>query len=113
MSPTRRDFLKVMIAMPVVALIPANANAAPSPVINPTHLTGIVTAWNYTKDRLYWSRFEIFTDERTTAFRVSNLLDETEWEEIVYTDPAIIDAFRQVAELLQLKWETPKPIGAA
>ncbi len=45
MSPTRRDALKAKIAMPAVALLPANVEASRSPIPDPIHLNGMAIMW--------------------------------------------------------------------
>ena len=85
-----------------------NGDAAPSPVINPMiHLVGMGTLWEVSEHRMLWPHFEIYTDDQKAIVMVKNPFDDTEQEEVMYRDPAVIAAFRKVSEMLQIEWETP------
>jgi len=112
MSPTRRDILKLMIAMPVVALLPSSVDAAsslsPAPIHQePIHFIGMGTFWDKEKTCMYWPHYDIRIDDAKAVFRVKNPFDETEWEEVTYEDPSVIAAFRTVSQMLHVEWEIP------
>ncbi len=112
MSPTRRDVLKAMLAMPVVALLPSNVGVAPSlspaPIFRgPIHLIGMGTFWDKEKTHMYWPHYEVRIGDAEAVFRVKNPFDETAWEEVTYEDPSVIAALRTVSQMLHVEWEIP------
>ncbi len=106
MSPTRRDVLKTLVAMPAVALLPSSVD--PHPVTqDPIHFIGMGTFWDKEKTCMYWPHYDIRIDDAKAVFRVKNPFDETAWEEVTYEDPSVIAAFRTVSQMLHVEWEIP------
>ena len=104
MSPTRRDALKTMIAMPVVALLPANVEASQSPSPEPIHLNGMAIMWPVEAPVRSYSIWELYVDDRKTIIRVraSEALDE--FHVAMWRNPQVVAAFRILSEMMQGNW---------
>lgn len=104
MSPTRRDVLTALVAMPVVALLPANVNASQSPVPDPIHLNGMAIMWPVDSPVRSYTLWEIYVDDGKTIIRVRDSEAPDEFHVAMWRNPQVVAAFRILGEMMQGNW---------
>lgn len=104
MSPTRRDVLTTMIAMPVVALLPANVEASRSSVPEPIHLTGMAIMWPVEASVRSYSILELYVDDGKTIVQVRDAGAPDEFHDAMWRNPQVVAAFRILGEMMQGNW---------
>ena len=101
MSPTRRDVLTALVAMPVVALLPANVEATPVLSLTPNHLSGYGEFIDKVEHVGVGGRMEFYVDEVKAIFRVASLLTPDHWDVAIYRDPAVIAASGILSQMIR------------
>ncbi len=101
MSPTRRDVLAALAALPIVALLPANVEPTTSLSLTPKHLSGYGEFIDKVDHVRVGGRMEFYVDDVKAIFRVASLLTPDHWDVAIYRDPAVIAAFGTLSQMIR------------